>query len=269
MFHYKKKTIAEFVQSFTKPKVDVNEIVKQIHHEFDTAGEKLLADAKQILATAVDTSKGEMLASLGFHKSKKSVESIDIIRSKEQNKKLADTVEYFRMHYPNQKFITEDMVSAICKKYGLLFAESHHFISDIPDKNLLEISNFKMREDDMRKLENNYWAYDYQGISHTYIIVDKSQSQFYGHCELDFMRGVVMITEKDETKKHSYHKPSFKIAASPKDFDTANMYIEDGYKLNANIPDPIVLQPVKGGYLIVSKWGIEGEDALLTNESQN
>jgi hypothetical protein len=47
------------------------------------------------------------------------------------------------------------------------------------------------------------------------------------------------------------------------------MRIEDGYRLEYNLPDPIVLQPVNGGYLIVSKWGLEGEDAELTNEKMN
>jgi hypothetical protein len=64
-------------------------------------------------------------------------------------------------------------------------------------------------------------------------------------------------------------KEGFKICASVKDFDTSNMRIEDGYRLEYNLPDPIVLQPVNGGYLIVSKWGLEGEDAELTNEKMN
>ena len=36
-----------------------------------------------------------------------------------------------------------------------------------------------------------------------------------------------------------------------------------------DVPDPIVLHFMTDGYLIVSKWGIEGEDPSLVNEIMN
>lgn len=36
-----------------------------------------------------------------------------------------------------------------------------------------------------------------------------------------------------------------------------------------NVPDPVVLQPVKGGFLIVCAWGEEASDEIVVNEKMN
>ena len=77
-----------------------------------------------------------------------------------------------------------------------------------------------------------------------------------------------LITVVDETKTEVYEKPPFSICAPIKDFDTERLRIKDGYKL-CEIPDPIVLQPVKGGYLVVSKWGLEASDGIVVNQQMN
>lgn len=91
---------------------------------------------------------------------------------------------------------------------------------------------------------------------------------FYGYSERSVW-GYSVTRIDDKSKTHHFNKKPFKICASVKDFDTKNMNITDGYKLQQNIPDPVVLQPVKGGYLVVSKWGLEGKDELLVNETNN
>lgn len=151
MFKLLKKSQQKF-NEITQPKVDVYEVIEKIHHEFDTAGEKLLKEAKEVLALDVDIAKGEALHKLGFTKSKTATESQEIILSKKQSKELADKVEYFRTFYPEYKFITEEMVKAICQKYGLLCAEVEHYIGEVPDKNILEIQNFKLRDEDSNKI---------------------------------------------------------------------------------------------------------------------
>jgi hypothetical protein len=45
---------------------------------------------------------------------------------------------------------------------------------------------------------------------------------------------------------------------------------EDGFVLkDKEIKDPIVLKPVNGGFLIVSKWGLEASDEIVINERMN
>jgi len=60
-----------------------------------------------------------------------------------------------------------------------------------------------------------------------------------------------------------------KICAPIADMDTTQMRITDGYKMEVVIPDPVVLQPVKGGYFIVTAWGDEASDEIVVNSIQN
>ena len=49
------------------------------------------------------------------------------------------------------------------------------------------------------------------------------------------------------------------IVATKDEFDTKGLNLSDGWELKELPKDPIVLYPVFGGYLIVSKWGVEAD----------
>ncbi len=251
MFNFKR--VKQVVKQSFEPTKDTQVIIAEIHESFDTASEKLLNDAKAILSGSYDIDKGKRLKEIGFVSAKKAVEATEIITQKEKNEYLAKQIEYYQLHYPNNKFITEGKVKEICQKYGLLCGEVKYYISDVPEKNLAEIESFKLREDDYLKITNFNQPYE-SGI-------------IWGHHERGNW-GWSFVQRPTEEKYH-ITLPAFTICASVKDFDTKNMRIEDGYKLELNLPDPIVLQPVKDGYLIVSKWGLEAEDKDLINEKQN
>jgi hypothetical protein len=258
MFNLKRKTkqvVNEIKKSF-EPIRDPQEVITEIHNEFDTVTEKLLTEAKEILSGIKDVQKGERLKSLGFNCSKPAVDAEEEIRKRDKNMEIAKNIEYYSIQYPNNKFITFEKASEICKKYGLLLGNAFFYKGDVPEKNLSEIENFKLREEDYTK----YPVYEYMD--------DKGQKiRYYYEYDVYGRHNHTVVT--DESIKVVSKKEGFKICASVKDFDTSNMRIEDGYRLEYNLPDPIVLQPVNGGYLIVSKWGLEGEDAELTNEKMN
>jgi hypothetical protein len=229
---------------------DTNEVIEKIHNEFDSASERILAEAKAIIANNKKADKGERLKLLGFDSSlpvKQSLENIE-------KEKIAQKIEYFKTYYPYNKFITEVEVKKICEKYGLLFGDARLYIGDIPEKNLLEIENFKLREEDMDRRSNLDDYYDHKRIM--------SGINFFGSQS----RQPTYEAKPPQETRYYYSKPSLKICAPEKDFDTRYMEVRDGYKLQY---DPIVLQPVKEGYLIVSKWGIDGEDEDLINEKMN
>lgn len=72
---------------------------------------------------------------------------------------------------------------------------------------------------------------------------------------------------KNPTKKF---KPKLQICAPVKDMDLTGLELVEGYKLQKqHIPDPVVLQPVKGGYLILTAWGDEASDELVVNQQFN
>lgn len=243
---------------------DPQVVIAEIHNSFDTASEKLLSDAKAILAGSYDTEKGERLKKVGFVSVKKAVEASYIIAEKQKNEELAKLIEYYKTHYPNNKFITKEKTKEICQKYGLLCAETSYYISDVPEKNLTEIENFKLRQEDMVEYKCGW-------ITNGCNIYQKkpAEQSIWGYIKYDQQFRNCYYVNVEENIKSQYEANPMKICASAKDFNTKNMRIEDGYKLELNLPDPIVLQPVKGGYLVVSKWGLESEDADLTNEKMN
>ena len=75
-----------------------------------------------------------------------------------------------------------------------------------------------------------------------------------------------------------YDNPSEKIewhGEVPKDNEDAIDMAEHIVKyfntsLRENeIPDPVVLQEVRGGYLIITAWGDEASDPLIVNKNNN
>lgn len=266
MFNLKRKVkqIGQSVKQSFEPVKDPQVLIAEIHNSFDTASEKLLNDAKAILARSYDIEKGERLKKIGFVSAKKAVEATIVTKQKQKNEELAKLIEYYQMHYPNNKFITEEKTKEICQKYGLLCAETSYYISDVPEKNLTEIEKFKLRQDDMVEYKCG-WVTNGGNIYQE----KPAETSRWGYIKYhNQWRNYYYVNAEENIKAH-YEASPMKICASVKDFDTKNMRIEDGYKLELNLPDPIVLQPVKGGYLVVSKWGLEAEDAELVNEKMN
>ena len=238
-------------------------IIAEIHNEFDTAGDKLLAEANAIIAKDFDTSKGDRLKKLGFGLSKSAVVSDKNIAEKKENTELIKNILHFRTYYPAYKFITDEVVKTICEKYGLVFGPADKYIGDIPEKNVAEIETFKLRKEDFIDEKATWSSMDFQDLW------DRANR----HLERKYMPiGPISLIGSSELSVGPYQaktkKPAFKIVAPEKDFNMQNMQ-KKGHKIELHIPDPIVLQPVKGGYLIISKWGLEGEDKELVNEVLN
>lgn len=68
---------------------DINAIIREIHKSYDTSVDRLLAEAKEILANCEteDIVKGERLSKLGFINSFKAKQSEEILRKKAEAEK--------------------------------------------------------------------------------------------------------------------------------------------------------------------------------------
>ena len=272
MFNFRKKAqqLNQEIKRAFEPAKDSNTLIAEIHEEFDSSTERLLNEAKGILAKSTNTDKGEALRKLGFTNSKPSVEAALDIKIKKEKQELAENIQYFQQWYPNNKYITEAEVEKICKKYGLLCGEAQYYIGDVPDKNVQEMACFKLREKDCIVHELGWFKRENSIAGYSFFMSCLPGEGQYGWIQEGSRFMGMLNIESDTTKKHHYERPSFKICATVKDFDTNNMRIDKGYRLEQNLPDPIVLQPVKGGYLIVSKWGLPEEaNNELINEKLN
>jgi hypothetical protein len=155
-----------------KPKVTV----EQIHAEFDSAEERILNECDAILAQLqIPTEskierKADMLVNLGFVNSEVVKQANSIKEKQEEIKNKIDItslqasyIRELKVKYPKEKFITTDELERICEKYNLIHAPVANYIKDIPEKNVLEMTNCKKLyiED---KLEESFIITEVDGL---------------------------------------------------------------------------------------------------------
>ena len=227
------------------------QIVEQIHNEFFTEVDRLLeyCGIQKSMTTeeeiAVD--KSNRLSDLGFYNSlaHEKAEPVRQALAEDLGKnQLKEAIEYFSNKYPQYKFITEDSVKKICDKYNLYYGKVSKYIGDVPEKNLIEIENFKVDDKDMYFIERSLYGSQYI----------RSYNEYKGNWwKLD--------------------REGFVIAAPITDFKLDKNTTITDRKISFTVPDPIVLQPViykkKTYYLVVTAWGAEASDELVVNQKMN
>lgn len=126
--------------------------VMEVHNEFMTAGDNLLKKAEEILKTEVKINPAKIarLAQFGFKSSKDATVKEDDKKEKTHQRNLVDAINYYRVKFPNYKFIPSETVKSICEKYGLVSGEAHQYKGFVPEKNLTEIEMFFEVHPDMR-----------------------------------------------------------------------------------------------------------------------
>lgn len=262
-----------------------NQLIDEIHETFYTEVDKLLAQAK--VSHSLDTDKQELidkcevLKKMGFSNTQEVKEAqAEIKRIKElemankEKEGIVNAINYFSVKYPNYKFITEESVKAICKKYGIIYGSVERYIGAVPTKNLKHIEDFKIDDsDECYQMVNRRYA---MGIGRSKEIahiskdkMDKAYEHYYtkpnDHTLNFYLPSIGGAIE--------YCKAPLEIVAPQKDFDMKGMEVV-GYQISAIIKDdPIVLKPVlfedKKYYLIVTAWGLEASDELVVNQKMN
>ena len=122
-------------------------------------------------------------------------------------------------------------------------------VADIPEKNLSEIENFKIK--------------DSKDLVYQAVLDDWKYRETFN-----------FLTKKESSEKKftEIQEEPFYISCPAKEANIKSGYIvkEDGFVLKEKeVKDPIVLKPVVGGFLIVTKWGLESEDIDLINPNFN
>lgn len=254
-------------------------IVQEIHHEFENFGEKLLAEAKEILAKAesIDIDKGNRLLSLGFTSAKQAKEAVAIQEAKRKAQEQSKLIVDHSVKYPTYKFITDDGVKTICEKYGLVCGPISIYKGFVPENKLQAIEQFTNlikrqteearleREEKQKREEIEMFGappsfMDYERYLQHERVRMQSQYMDMRNVFSAFGGPIGWRSNPDEGKLH--------ICAPEKDMDTTG-FRESGHILKRDIPDPVVLHPVRGGYIIVCAWGDEASDPLVVNEGNN
>ena len=259
-------------------------IVQEIHKEFHTMGDVLLKEAHDILNSIQikDKEKSSLLISMGFTNTPEAKEYIENQERERKSLELATLIEYYRQRYPFNKFITEDAVKQICEKYSLICGEISQYKGFVPKEKLLKISNFKLNEVDkplfyIQERSGELVVPKFNPIK-TISARFNREGEAYKHiCDYNRQNpnhNLYISIFYDNYQGHSEFSTiilkelTFKICAPLKDMDMTEHHV-DGYKLLKHNPDPVVLQPIQGGYLIVCAWGDEASDSIVVNSIEN
>ncbi len=281
--------------------------VIEIHNEFGTAADKLVAEANSILKKheSLDKDKVARLIYLGFKKAQQVEEGYKAIEEIKMSEEQINLLNYYKREYPLNKFITEAQVKTICHKYNLVCGDVNRFKGFVPEKNLKEIERFKLKsvDDTNPKIGELYVILDDWSLL-KFNDIEKEGYVWLKENDRDFLKGYLTRTDfsylgtkcsspattitgwgkafqyraydhrsdSDIQKAIKRNTQTLQICAPIKDMDISGLELENGYSLKPkykDIPDPVVLQPIKGGYLILTAWGDESSDPLVTNEINN
>lgn len=217
----------------------VQEVIQEIHDTFNTEVDRLFDYAKNPgdVSTISQNllNKSEKLSKLGFSSAKEFVEvekeSLRIGKIKKENEIKADLVKaihHFKFYYPPYKFITEESVEKICKKYGLIYEKVRNYKGNVSDKNLQDIEKFKIREEDECYISN---IKEYAECANKELLYENKYQETYElfHCQ-DYRKFFV--------------KCSLEIASLFSDFNLINTEINDFKLSQIEVFDPVILQPV-------------------------
>lgn len=245
--------------------------VKEIHADFYEAEERLFVEAVGLQSRPMPPKKlAERYRDAGFG----NVKPVKTYLAEDSKRKSCDDliqcIEYFRVNYPNYKFITETEVKKLCEKYSLLLGEASKYTGDMPEKNLIDVENFKLKKEDWIKRYSHSSLMSYFESAINDYISGSSNLQHRIAYGVDPYSVTMPQRSPSSTKEEDTEQPKFKICAPKEDFNTLGYEIKDGYKL---VYDPIVLQPVYKngieGYLIITAWGDESSDEIVVNETMN
>lgn len=266
-----------------------NDVVIEIQNEIDTAQDRLLQQAKDIIAyrQPLQNKKAERLAAVGFINSTPVITNLEnkniLVKTREQ----ANFIEYYKQNYPFQKFITEDELKRICKKYNLIYMPVENYAKDVPEANLIEIENSKQRmpQDAPENLlwcelkkDNSFFLTSRSGGgwcgiwgSEWYRIPKKINGiNFFSNFNADtYLKNEFGFTTDylvKSVKNFSQNRQGLFIAAPKSHFKGVDKSI---FSFIPEPKDPIVFRFVKGGIQVLSKWGLEGQDEVFVNEKLN
>ena len=284
--------LIEMVDGAPKVRSYANKDIEMIHDEFNCAGEIILQEAENIIASApkLETKKIDRLRTLGFNNVPQVSEANLIQKQTGLATEISERIMKYKVEYPGYKFITKDMVTQICEKYNLVCGDLGRFEGFVPEDNITEIERFRKKYPKLEKIGSftPYGSRGGDGADDVIVSLDGCDFEFdtgngssYTHVEGTNKDGkrfgfIQRIAEHDGV--HFFGDcylgggnlkiEGLQICAPLKDMNTKGLTLK-GKFLVKEIPDPVVIQPIEGGYLVLTAWGDEASDALVVDQQMN
>ncbi len=278
---------------FSKTKTE-QQVIDEIHNEFDSAQDRLLSESKEILSKIAQPhisqieQQAERLSKLGFTGTPivEKAKALKLARFSNAEKSIitnenAQLISYYKNTYPFLKFLTQQELDRICNKYSLIYAPVKNFIKDVPDKNIreIELSQPLKSQDNPENITRikitEYWTGVPRAIKK---ILDKNpviKCEYNRVSEGDVRK--LLINSGYNGKQIRYIFKSAELITE----DKSGLFIcapENHFNLKGltkssilgwlptttvTINDPIVFRYCRGGVQALSKWGLEANDSAL------
>jgi hypothetical protein len=275
------------------------QLIAEIHHEFDSAQERLLQEAVTVLNSTAKALPqiAERLEKVGFINTPTAKKGKEVASQLVSSKEQADLIQYYSTSYPFMKFLTEDELNRICEKYTLIHAPVGNYIQEVPEKNLRDIEqaqNLKSfdKEDKRYRFSKNQHSGDEKvllsALGKTDAIFSQSEIEslmikHYGHCPVDwcdfesdtFSTTWSYVVSNRIVPGNSVgwgtceviKKGGLFIAAPKTHFNLKGLEKKSKHGFfqvfKTEVKDPIVFRYVRGGVQIITKWGLEANDPSL------
>lgn len=217
---------------------------KEVHQDLENESLFLTKDFN----TKDFKKKADFLKDIGFTNSIATKIYAGIVENKGLISHYNDT------YYGNSKFILEAQLERLCEKYDLYVRSAGHFMGDIPEKNVKDIMNFRVKLQDIdlkpHELDNLRDRFLFHDFNETITSYSLKHYEFTPFIQIAAIKSL-------------FHPDAF---AKTQDRIIGVKEIESKFEVDL---DPIVLFKVKGGYLIITAWGDEANDELVFNQTLN
>jgi hypothetical protein len=256
---------------FTKKKNQTPlEVVQEIHQRTLTSGDACLAEANKILLSAngENLELFEQMKKQGFGNVKEIKEKESEIKLQAEAREKARLISDYKVRYPNKKFISTEEMDKICTDYKLLLGADQHYTGSMPARSMKEIIAFKLHPTDEIHYKGTWRATESLQHDKTKGVIEWKEipkDQYMRESE----NGTKLVQNNKRT--HYISNTDYKMVAAPESMFNIEGLVREGNQLKkvVEVDDPVCLQPVRFGYIIVAVWGEEIAIAKMQNEGMN
>jgi len=246
------------------------EIVQEIHRKVLTSGEDCLKEANLILQSK-ETENLELFEEMkkrGFGNSKEIKEKEAEIQLQLQARTKANLINEYAIRYPHKKFISTEEMDKICSEYKLLLGADQHYTGSIPVRSMKEIVDFKLNEIDEIYYVGRWRATEALQMDKTRGVIEWREISKDDYNTSTKNRSILV---QDSKRTHYISNKDYFMIAAPESMFQIEGLVKEGNQLKqiVEVDDPICLQPVRFGFIVVAVWGEEIAIEKMQNPKMN
>lgn len=216
---------------------------------------------------------------------------------------LQERIANYKLKYPTFKFVDNDTMVSIMKKYDLWLGETSLYCKEIPDRALSIIDGFRDEiEKSTEKIEFYMDTYRgmtmHVGVNITPVAIEEKKAKDYTEAWYLQQEAVIMsesrrsvfntdyrtklkmiapashfevVTQKiyDERRREYKECPMYLMNPTTRRFEPTTKMMEEIAKSNREVLDPIACLEVDGGFIILDAWDKEAEIPEIKNQILN